>query len=106
MIFLLYWVMKIVDLANDKVLNSLIILSLCIYIIRFCIQSLLEWIVDREFYIRPIWLSTFYVNISVIVFCYYYEILETTSFFLLLNLGIAIIVGVYMYLKKGSYGST
>ena len=105
-IFCLYWIMKIVDLANDKVLNSLIILSICIYVIRFSIQSFLEWNFDKEFHLKQKWLSVFYLNISLIIFCYYYEILEITPFIIQLNLGISFIVVLYVYFKNRNTGST
>jgi len=100
LIFLLYWILKFVEYTNDRVLKILIIVSLLIYIVGVTINSMLASIVDRKFYQKAKWLSRYYLSFSFIVFLYYYEILEISSFILSVNMGISLIVAVYFNIKK------
>ncbi len=100
LIFLLYWVLKIAEYSNDRVLNILVVVSICLYLIRLSIDSMLASIVDKIFYKRAKWLSLYYLSFSMIIFLYYYEILGISSFIHLVNMGIAMIVVLYFNYKN------
>lgn len=83
--------------TSDLLLDFLTIVFLLAMVILNLIRSMESYRSDRLFYRKPLWLSTIYFVGSVLIFAFFFEIVEVIPKIIRTNLYISVVILIGTY---------